>query len=768
MNSRKTKWSAKFVVAAAVTLALTLLIVAVMVFLRSASLSRPGGAHGLQYIHSNAAGVDSGQHRLPWRTRVVNLYWLHHSDDFSYINYKSLESVLVHYPNASVVVRLVGPEQADYYKIGTLISKQVFQKYSKQGHDVTVQVRFARAADRSNSSLPGWTFWTSTFSNYYGISKINKMGNLPPAPLYLAFYDRLVSLRENGGISTDFDWIHLDRVDRAMGRMDAGILLKTLCTSAQTCAVSTVMAIASGFHPVVECLLQEYEHYNRSEGLGDCVSRDRYLDGVFCLQSRIDRCFSATQTPNFFAPLQSSKSCGQYYRYEPYSTMPLAIPPDLFEDYPAPREMRLWRSPIPENSQWNSWAESAALPLLWLGRRAVDGDWTLPAESSLLFSIINENNAVLNARVRSQYPSNLALQTSWMNRTNPGSGSSSNSHGVGAGSGLQAALFNVSCSHYHVYDPPSSTSPPSSAAALQSVAAQARASCAPHFVIPGFMKAGSSFLFETLVGHPLIVRALRGAQFKETGCYLAQRMTPPLVSSRMNCFPFVEPHDSITFGDATVYYANSPNTPHQLLLDNPSIKVLFAIRHPIDRIESQHRFDYRAYKQQGIPSINDCLCMAMDPAGKLFTWYQAARGALSEYHASRILDESSNQGLQQLLRLYSRGLKKNVPFVSFRCNSMILHSLYFLPIYRWYQAIPAAQIRVIPTELLDPRSWSKETKLRRLQELPVVENVSLEDAWSESSRRVRTTGNGTSVLKTSHLTPVDRKYLLHQFNALYR
>ena len=43
------------------------------------------------------------------------------ADDFNYINYKALESLLITYPAAYVRVLIIGPQAADYYKIGHLL-----------------------------------------------------------------------------------------------------------------------------------------------------------------------------------------------------------------------------------------------------------------------------------------------------------------------------------------------------------------------------------------------------------------------------------------------------------------------------------------------------------------------------------------------------------------------------------------------------------------------------------------------------------------------
>ena len=42
----------------------------------------------------------------------------------------------------SVTVLLIGPQAADYYKCGDLLSKHYFQKYQKRGYDIKFDVIF--------------------------------------------------------------------------------------------------------------------------------------------------------------------------------------------------------------------------------------------------------------------------------------------------------------------------------------------------------------------------------------------------------------------------------------------------------------------------------------------------------------------------------------------------------------------------------------------------------------------------------------------------
>lgn len=58
------------------------------------------------------------------------------------------------------------------------------------------------------------------------------------------------------------------------------------------------------------------------------------------------------------------------------------------------------------------------------------------------------------------------------------------------------------------------------------------------------MKAGTSYLFDMISKHPLVLHTLKGVIFKETGCYYGEIVQSEATAyRRMNCFPFVEPHD---------------------------------------------------------------------------------------------------------------------------------------------------------------------------------------------------------------------------------
>lgn len=64
----------------------------------------------------------------------------HRTHSFGLLNYRALESVLTHYPDAKVRLLLAAPERANYYKYGNALSATQFEKYRKRGYHVELQL----------------------------------------------------------------------------------------------------------------------------------------------------------------------------------------------------------------------------------------------------------------------------------------------------------------------------------------------------------------------------------------------------------------------------------------------------------------------------------------------------------------------------------------------------------------------------------------------------------------------------------------------------
>lgn len=299
---------------------------------------------------------------------------------------------------------------------------------------------------------------------------------------------------------------------------------------------------------------------------------------------------------------------------------------------------------------------------------------------------------------------------------------------------------------------------------------QAAVSCAPHFVVPGFMKAGTTYAFGTMVTHPMLLNTLRGVTFKETGCYGKQYTQPQprnLVRTslsglyrtanginqragkggpgnesivaqftaaqqalqtatnkyynRMDCFPFVEPSEAMRFGDGTVWYNSHKEIPAALLRDNPRIKVLFSIRHPVRRTESQHKFAYNTLARLYTGDLNEIVAYLLhDPRNQ-----RNNNGSLVELRAQAVdILQTSDVFLKRektevLMENFQKKLIIDKKYKTL--NQFIKFSIYFIPIYYWYKHIPTHNIAVLPVEVLQPLKLTEEVKLDYLRNLTTTE-----------------------------------------------
>jgi hypothetical protein len=57
---------------------------------------------------------------------IIYTDWIRESSHFNYLNYKSLESFLVSYPKANIEMTVIGPQAANYYKLGNLMRLNLF------------------------------------------------------------------------------------------------------------------------------------------------------------------------------------------------------------------------------------------------------------------------------------------------------------------------------------------------------------------------------------------------------------------------------------------------------------------------------------------------------------------------------------------------------------------------------------------------------------------------------------------------------------------
>jgi hypothetical protein len=141
-------------------------------------------------------------------------------------------------------------------------------------------------------------------------------------------------------------------------------------------------------------------------------------------------------------------------------------------------------------------------PILWLGVQASSGQWHYPYQLSYLNDEITQNDRLLSKFV----------------------------HGKRLKRGINSTT--IPCKRYQTEDYYSSK-----------YQRQAEKSCVLSFVIPGFMKAGTTYLFDIITKHPQVLLTLKGVAYKESGCYYREATSNHRSHNRMNCFPFVEDHE---------------------------------------------------------------------------------------------------------------------------------------------------------------------------------------------------------------------------------
>jgi hypothetical protein len=330
-----------------------------------------------------------------------------------------------------------------------------------------------------------------------------------------------------------------------------------------------------------------------------------------------------------------------------------------------------------------------------------------------------------------------------------------------------------------------------------SFVAQAQVSCTLDFVIPGFMKAGSTFLFGTIAKHPQVLNTLRGVTFKETGCYGAEYtfgkvhryndtrlaggsgVVRSSVRNRMQCFPFVEPGEQVYFGDGTVWYNSHKEVLQPLVDDNPGLKAVFAVRDPVQRLESHHRFNYRtlcAGSYPGDGDLNEIVHFLLDsskrPLNVLLWFRKQAVDALEETDPVR-----KKKKLKMFVKNYYKGQKKNAAYPLY-LQQFIKVSLYFPHIYNWFEVMPPDTVTVVPVDSLAAKRVSTEVKLEYVRNLssPATWKALSQDHTTSSTSSSSISSNGGSSGAREAETreeirksvALDNEYTLQQFNRIYR
>jgi hypothetical protein len=202
--------------------------------------------------------------------------------------------------------------------------------------------------------------------------------------------------------------------------------------------------------------------YENDDDFITCINNDIATGGSNCIKDALTKCFSSNHLMNKFQ----------------YS-------PAVMSNFE--KSQKMWTKSIERDKQYR------VFRAIWLGKKSLNGKWVLPTPGSTLSSLITSDiNLTRHDELKF-----IQLQQS---------------------KGLNCSLQRSTCSNYNM------KSLPKIGTYTNSSIVQASVSCTMHFTIAGFMKSGSTFLFNTIAQHPQIVKLLRGVGFKESGCYLPEVM----------------------------------------------------------------------------------------------------------------------------------------------------------------------------------------------------------------------------------------------------
>ena len=191
--------------------------------------------------------------------------------------------------------------------------------------------------------------------------------------------------------------------------------------------------------------------------------------------------------------------------------------------------------------------------------------------------------------------------------------------------------------------------------------------------------------------------------------------------NRMDCFPFVEAHEKVHFGDGTVWYNSHKNIPATLLKDNPNMKVIFSIRNPVARAESHHRFSYRTLVRLYTGDMNEIVQYLLHNTTNQH--YDGTSLCELRQQAVEILHTTDpvlrNERIDTLVTNFQHVAPGDKKYKML--NQYIKFGIYFVPIYYWYKKIPHSNIAVLPVETLQPHKLSKKVKLSYLYNLTTLD-----------------------------------------------
>ncbi|CAM9643795.1 unnamed protein product, partial [Pylaiella littoralis] len=232
--------------------------------------------------------------------------WGFEAQQLTLYTYRALESILHVYPEAHVRFITIGPRFAYYYKWANILSLTQFQKYSKRGYDVKVEIFTGQMSAKTKvdgKPIPGNRWWQRheksllyggkmTYAAFQAVQDA-----LPDA--YVTIYLALLELYKSGGIYVDLTTFfvrplpaHLDGfVAGGEGPgSDGGLGDCSRPSPGNRRHRPFVMQYHDPRHPVVACALGEFDAEVSS--MNECIALSKAdgYGGMNCVLKTLERC----------------------------------------------------------------------------------------------------------------------------------------------------------------------------------------------------------------------------------------------------------------------------------------------------------------------------------------------------------------------------------------------------------------------------------------------------------------------------------------------
>ena len=564
--------------------------------------------------------VDSHLYESTW----IFFDWPYDDRKFTQENYKALETALNVYPNATFRVLLAGPNDAYVHKIGNQLSTTHFTKYTRRGYDLGILPVAMMPGVRPKVGMDYRQKWLMVCCRRCN-GKCRNSDHVQP--FHLLMYLRVTKLYRRGGIFSDFSWFlhgHLEE------------------------HVKNGYQILSHCSPESDVTMWQLEQSQNTPG--KWVDSNCYTSVFmrFEPKSHLVMCFLKNyDDPAFLECVEDDEELGGAVCIKDAMDK-------CFESLGASNDLEALTEAFDKTGSGASkgltttteWAVEPTVRLFWLGPKATSGFWPKVAfpPGSLIEAIVSQIDL---RKLAFELPGSPCKTAHLCNSFNPRLG----------------LLQDFRKSSYET--------------GMEEV------SCSPKVIVPGFMKAASTFLFSAISKHPQVLPPLKGAQMKETYCYHAS--PPRKLMKRMWCFPYVEPGEHFVTSDGTVYYATNPDVAYTLKEDNPNVKVVFAVRHPADRFYSNYKFSFDTYGKKG--SIDDLINMGTGRKDKF--------GHLREL----VLAGASST---EILNAYYN----NTFHAGGALGVLFMHSINFPAIIHFQNVLGKENVMVVNSESLNTRNMT--------------------------------------------------------------